>query len=463
MRKTSNRKTFVLDTNILLQSPNAIFAFDDNKVVITEAVLEELDKFKKDKDDKGVNARATTRILEQLRTSNKKKLTEGITINSGKGLLKIETNHQSIELPPNWDIKKADHRILQVCKALLDDKEEVHLVTNDLLLRIKADILGILAEGYNTDAAPVIDKQYTGRKVIYIRDDDFNKFIEEKSLPIYHLMATEYINEDYIKVKDFYPNEFLILNNSQSNTVLAKVDAKGKHIIPLQYAKYNPYGLKPKNVGQKFAIEALMSDVPLILIKGRAGTAKTTLSVAAGLDFVMEQNKFRRMLICRPAQQMSEDLGFLPGDEKEKIAPYMRPIFDSLEVLVDSDSKERYANEETLKNKIRYIFDKEYIDMQAVAFLRGRSIVQQYVLIDEAQNITITQAKAIVTRAGEGTKIVICGDPDQIDTPYLDTTNNGLSWLSEKMKGSSYCAQITMEDSECVRSKLAEDAIGRLI
>jgi PhoH-like ATPase len=457
------KKTYVLDTNVLLQNPEALFSFEDNKVVLTEAVLEELDNFKQKKDDLGVNARAVIRYLEKLRESGK--LTEGVALNDFGGSLIVETNHVDEQLPPNWDTKKADNRIIQVCKALKDKGENVHLVTNDLMERIKGDISLVCSEGFESNRAPKLDQQYNGRIEVYVKDSDFAKFYDEKSLPI-DTPLIEYDAETGEPIQfgeQLFANEFIILKNSQGNTALAKIDKQCRNIVKLNYEKYFPYGIKPRNVGQKFMIEALMSDCPLVILKGVAGTAKTLLSLAVGLDNITEKQEFRKILVCRPAIAMGgEDLGYLPGTEQEKIDPYMRPIYDNLEILVDSDPKQRYNSEEEMAGKVRYIMENDWIDMEACSFLRGRSISKQYIIIDEAQNLSQTQIKAIVTRAGEGTKIIIAGDPNQIDTPFLDTTNNGLSWLAEKMKGSSLCAQVTATDSECVRSKLAEEAIKRL-
>jgi PhoH-like ATPase len=210
------------------------------------------------------------------------------------------------------------------------------------------------------------------------------------------------------------------------------------------------------------ALLAPVNDIPLVIVKGPAGTAKTFYSLACGLQKVVEEKEYRKILVCRPTTTMDEDLGFLPGTENEKIAPYMRPIKDNLEVLVDSSANKRYENEKELSEKVQYLFEKEFITTEAVGFLRGRSIVKQWIIIDEAQNLTPKQAKAIITRAGEGTKIILVGDPEQIDNPFMDTRTNGLSYASSKMQGSPYCAQITLDGGECVRSKLSEDAAKRL-
>lgn len=233
------------------------------------------------------------------------------------------------------------------------------------------------------------------------------------------------------------------------------------------YKDINPLGITPRNIGQKFMLEALYcnaKDVPLVIIKGPAGTAKTLFSIAVGLQKILEENKndFRRILVCRPNVAMDEEIGYLPGTEQEKIAPFMRPIIDNLEILIDSDEKERYKNERELHDKIRELFDRRIITTEAVAFLRGRSIVKNWVIIDEAQNLTPKQVKAITTRIGEGSKLILIGDPEQIDHPFLDYRSNGLCYASERMKGSSLCSQITLKYDECERSALAHDASKRL-
>ena len=461
---TLDKKFFVLDTNILLDAPQALFAFDDNIVILTEAVLEELDSFKHNVNDLGIAARTVIRELENLRI--KGSLIDGVIVNNFDGYIKIEINHTDYELPHNWTLEKADHRILQVCKALQLQGHTVRLITNDILLRIKADILEIKAEGFLNEQVPKITHQYTGRTEIFISDEDLTQFFTAGKLNINKTDLYLYDNQGN-KFKynlPLYSHEFILLRSFNDATALGKIDHKCEYINKLVYNNFKPYGITPKNMGQQFMIEALMSDIPLVIIKSSAGSGKTLLTLAAGLELIIESNLYRKMLICRPTIELGgrETLGFLPGTEREKIDPYMRPVYDNLEVLVDSDSKARYSNENLLKNKIQYIFDKGYIDMQAVSFLRGRSIAKQFIFLDEAQGLSSLQMKAIVTRVGEGTKLVVCGDPQQIDLPFLSETNNGLSWLSERMKGSPYCVQVTAFDNECVRSKLAKEAINRL-
>lgn len=455
-------KTFVLDTNVLLQSPNSLLAFGDNKVVLTEAVLEELDKFKKDNSELGANARAVARFLDKLREQGR--LIDGVTMENG-GILKVESNHYDVQIPASWDKAKADNRILQVCKALQDAGENVQLITKDILERIKADIMDVVASDFENEQAPTLENQYKGRKDIYLMPDVLQKFKDDDGLALNDLNILNELGKPF--KEKLFPNEFLIIHSivNPKQTLLGIVDSSMKAIRPLFYDSMYPYGVTPKNVGQKFMQEALMasvSDIPLVIIKGPAGTAKTFYSLACGLQKVVEEREYRKILVCRPTTTMDEDLGFLPGTETEKIAPYMRPIKDNLEVLVDSNASKRYENEKELSEKVQFLFEKEYITTEAVGFLRGRSIVKQWIIIDEAQNLTPKQAKAIITRAGEGTKIIMVGDPEQIDNPFMDARTNGLSYAAEKMKGSKYCAQITLDGEECVRSKLAQDGASRM-
>lgn len=262
-------------------------------------------------------------------------------------------------------------------------------------------------------------------------------------------------------------NEFMILKSDTSTrkTLLGRV--AGQKIVPLKYKKSSPYGISPRNVGQYFMQEALMTDAehaPLVIIQGMAGTAKTFYSLAVGLDKVYNNpsNEYRRIIVCRPNAQFDDDIGFLPGDEKEKIAPLMRPIIDNLEQILDSDEEKRYEDEAELSDKIAEVFDRGIIQTEALNFIRGRSIVKTYLIIDEAQNMTPNQVKGIITRAGKDTKIILLGDPKQIDKPFLDEKTNGLSYAAKHMKGSPYCWQISLSADECERSVLAMDAVRRL-
>lgn len=457
------KKTYILDTNVILYSPGAIFTFGDNDVIIPEIVLEELDSFKKQKNDLGANARHAARIIDKLRREGK--LNSGVDIPGG-GKLRVEMNHYDTEIPPCWDKSKADNRIIQICKALKEQGENVCLITKDTFERIKADIVDIEVEDFYEKVVPENESQYTGRIDVYASNEKIsefyhNKFIEVKDV-VYYVET-----EDKYVVPNFYTNQFVTIhcNKNLKQTALGRFD--GKKIVNLYYKDNICLGISARNLGQKFMMEALFTDAdkaPLVIVKGPAGTAKTLFSLAVGLHKIMEcgTDQYRRILVCRPNVTMDEDIGFLPGTEEDKIAPFMRPVFDNLEILVDSDEKQRYKNEKELADKIGELFDRRIITTEAVAYLRGRSIVKNWVIIDEAQNLTPKQVKAITTRVGEGTKLILIGDPDQIDQPFLDSRSNGLCYASEKMKGSNLCYQVTLNYDECERSPLAYEASKRL-
>ena len=457
------KKTYVLDTNVILYSPAAIMSFGDNDVIIPEVVLEELDSFKKDKSDLGANARHAARLIDKLRKQGK--LNEGIELTNG-GKLRVEMNHYDTKMPTSWSKGKADNRIIQVCKGLKEQGEDVWLITKDIFQRIKADAVDINVEDFHEIFVPEYDNQYTGRIEVYTSLEKLQEFYSKKILQISDLLQYHEDSSEY-SIPIILTNQFLIIHSMENSkqTALGRYD--GKNIVPLYYKEIKPSGVVPRNVGQKFMLEALSLDAikaPLVIVKGPAGTAKTLFSLAVGLEKVLKSNSehYRRILICRPNVTMDEELGFLPGTEQEKISPFMRPIFDNLEILVDSDEKERYKNEKELLDKIKDLFDRRIITTEAVAYLRGRSIVKNWVIIDEAQNLSPKQVKAIITRIGEGTKLILIGDPEQIDHPFLDSRSNGLCYASEKMKGSDLCYQVTLKYDECERSPLAYEASMKL-
>ena len=457
------KRTYVLDTNVILYSPGAIFSFGDNHVVIPEVVLEELDSFKKDKNDLGANARHAARNIDKLRKQGK--LNKGVELPNG-GTLRVEMNHYDTELPEAWDKGKADNRIIQVCKGLKEQGEDVYLITKDIFERIKADIVDINVEDFYEKMVPEFESQYTGREDVYVSSEKVDEFYQKKVLDISDLLFYSEELQEYI-IPKLNINQFILLHalDNTKKTALGRYD--GNKIVPLYFKEMNPLGINAKNVGQKFMLEALFTDAdkaPLVIIKGPAGTAKTLFSLAVGLHKLLEDEggQYRKILVCRPNVTMDEEIGFLPGTEQEKIAPFMRPIFDNLQILMDSDEKERYKDEKELDDKIRELFDRRVITTEAVAYLRGRSIVKNWVIIDEAQNLSPKQVKAIVTRVGEGTKLILIGDPEQIDHPFLDSRSNGLCYASEKMKDSKLCYQVTLKYDECERSPLAYEASKRL-
>ena len=455
------QKTYILDTNVLIQAPYALQSFEDNHLVLPLAVLEELDGLKNVEGERGANARQVIRYLESLRTVGN--LLEGVSLPGG-GTLRLEVNCVDVKLPEGFPDHKNDNRILKVCLGLQNRKTPVILVTKDIVVRVKAQMLGIQAEDFTTEQAPVSEEQYTGRCEVFVAEKKFEDFKKKHITP-----------EDVYQVDEageklpvtLMPNQFVILKSDQSarKTQLGRFD--GKKIVPLSFHKKKPYGVSPRNVGQKFLQEALMADAegaPLVIVKGMAGTAKTFYTLAVGLHAMLEQEEpaYRRILISRPNAQFDDDIGFLPGDESEKIAPLLRPVVDNLELLVDQNEKERFSDERSLSGKVEELFDRGIVDAQALNFIRGRSISKTYLVIDEAQNLTPKQAKGIITRAGTGTKIILLGDPQQIDHPLLDERTNGLSYAAEKMKGSPLCWQVAMSAEECERSALAMDAVKRM-
>ncbi len=456
------KKIYVLDTNVLIQAPHALRCFDDNDVVLPLVVLEELDTHKRDEGERGANVREVIRLLELLR--EKGDLTKGVELQDG-ATLRVEKNFKDVELPKDMVEYKSDNRILRVCKGLSDTcKEEVILVTKDILMRIKAQILGVKSEDFTTEQVAGEGEQYSGRIDVYAPEDIFKDF-KKKGIPVSKVYCCDENGKQY--EPELYENEFVVVRADQSTNKTQMGRVCGNVIKKLEFEKSQPYGVKPRNAGQYFLQEALMqpADVaPLVIVKGMAGTAKTFYSLAVGLEKMINRptGEYRRILVCRPNSQFDDDIGFLPGDEQEKISPLMRPIIDNLEQLIDSNEEERYKDEKELQGKTDEVFERGIVQCEALNFIRGRSILKTYLIIDEAQNMTPSQAKGIITRAGKDTKIILLGDPNQIDRPFLDERTNGLSYASEHMKGSPLAWQITLSASECERSKLAMDAIGRM-
>ncbi len=436
------KKTFVLDTSILADYPHALFAFDDNDVCVADVTLEELDSLKTRGNDAGANARAAIRLIEALRLEGD--LTQGLTLPGG-GSFHIELNHRKVQLPPGWDDKKADNRIIRVCVGLARTRPQVILVSNDVSLRIKASSLGVEAQEYLAgQIIPRLNEQYTGRCTLTVPRGTIDAFYHRKELSAEHL-------QEVCGDLALQENQFVLLeaDGAPEHSALGRME--NGQLVALKYAKERMHGVSPRNAGQRFMQEALMMPcdrAPLVILKGAAGTAKTFFAIAAGLWQINRHHLYSHVLAVRPNIKFDEEIGFLKGSEEEKIAPLMRPIIDNINALFPGDPQ--------MPEKL-----EEYgtIVYQAMAFMRGRSITDTWIIVDEAQNMTPTQAFGIISRAGANTKIVLAGDPGQIDNPYLDATNNGLVYAAEKMKSSPLCWQITLDDSECVRSPLAREAV----
>lgn len=443
------KKKFLLDTNILMRSPNAIYVFEDNDVLICNTTLEELDDLKNKPGEIGYNAREAIRVLNSLREKTNN-LYEGVKL-PGSGTLKIvrDCTPEDAEklkgtLPTEWSLGKPDNRIIDTAI-----KNNAILVTNDISMLLKAQSTGLKTENFKNESVSDESLKYTGRNVVYAPNEVIVNLYKDGSIDYEDICDYENANLEI--------NEFLIIKDisNSSHTALGYFD--GKHILKLNYDNSRPYDVKPRNVGQRFAIEALMTpaeDVPLVILKGSAGTAKTFLSLACGLSQVTDYRNYKKVLLLRPNIKFDDDIGYLKGDEMDKILPLIRPCLDNLEALV-SNKDDTY---EESSDKVKELFDRGYVTAEALAYLRGRSISNTYILIDEAQNTTPNQMLGIITRAGVGSKIVIVGDPDQIDNPKVDKKNNGLVYAAERFKGSSLAMQLVFEDEECTRSKLALEA-----
>lgn len=439
------KKIFVLDTSVLLEDPYAIFAFEDNEVIIPIVVLEEIDRKKRLADDVGRNARLVSRTLDKLRENGN--LQNGVKLENG-GILKIELNHKHIERVQYYfhDITN-DNRIIAVALNLQKEEEQkdsprsVIMVSKDVLVRVKADTLGIPAQDYLTDNVIRNDLVYSGYETIKVPPtiiDSFyiNGFLDD---------SLEVFSNHY-----FYPNQFIVMKDEfgSSKSAIGYYNFQNKTFDQLKTIGKEVWGLQPRNVQQKMAIELLLNDsIPLVTLTGRAGTGKTLLALAAGLYKTEEIKKYNKLLVARPIVPMGKDIGYLPGDKDEKLRPWMQPIYDNLEYIFGT-YKEGSIDD--------ILVGLKNVEVEALTFIRGRSIPNQFIIIDEAQNLTKHEVKTIVSRVGEGSKIVLVGDPEQIDHPYLDSTNNGLSYLIEKFKEYAVAGHVKFEKGE--RSLLAEMA-----
>jgi PhoH-like ATPase len=431
------KKLFVLDTNVLLHDPRAINAFQDNDVVIPIVVIEELDKFKKGVDEIGRNARQVSRILDEYR--QKGNLSQGVRLDCG-GELRVELNHQSPQHLPNELIAtKADNRILATALNLKHDNLPVILVTKDTNLRIKADAVGLRAEDYESDTI-MIDELYSGEMELAVEPGAIEEFYARGELSAADPKP--------------HPNQFALIKNiaNPSQTALARYSQQKQALVPVLSVKHGVWGITARNKQQQFALDLLLNDdIRLVTLVGRAGTGKTLLALAAGLDRAIEARSFQRLVVSRPVFPMGKDIGFLPGDVEEKLRPWMQPIRDNLDFLVGSSAGPGRAKG---KKDLQSLFDLGMIEVEPLTYIRGRSMPNQYLIVDEAQNLTPHEIKTIITRAGEGTKVVLTGDPYQIDNPYIDSESNGLTYVVERFKEEPIAGHITLVKGE--RSDLAE-------
>lgn len=434
------KKIFVLDTNVLLHNAESVESFKDNIVVLPMAVIEELDKFKTHNDELGRNARQVIRRIDELRA--KGNLRDGVPLANG-GQLKIITSKQFND-DTGLGSDAVDNHIIRIAYGLHKQGEAVTFVSKDINARLKADALGIQAEDFENQKVN-FDDLYSGYSEIRVSGDLIDAFFKS------NILENTGIGN--------YPNEFLMMidEKNEKHTALARVVRHGvlKHLTN----KYDLFwSILARNKEQRLAFELLMDpSVQIVTLVGQAGTGKTLLALAAGLHVTLRNRSYDRILVSRPVIPMGKDIGYLPGAKEEKLSHWMQPIFDNLTYLlkdnVQSGTKSKKKPKLTPQEKVEKLLQENVIVLEALTYIRGRSIPGQYVIVDEAQNLTPHEVKTIISRAGEGSKMVLTGDPYQIDNPYLDASSNGLTYAAERLKNHEIHGHITLQKSE--RSNIA--------
>ena len=433
-------KIFVLDTNVILHDATCIHHFEDNEVVIPISVLEELDQFKRGNEQIHFNARDFLRSLDDLSTGSCDS-----ELKDGDGKIRVVVNH-------NWhpDVEASfqddcpDHRIINCAYKLHIDNpdREIILVTKDTNMRLKSRSLGLSAEDYSRDSIEDVRQVYTGSRLI--------EDVDSKEIDV--LYASYGVDGGEINcVIDPMANENFILRNGQKS-ILARFDPFDNKVVRVD--KPTAYGIMPRNAEQSFALHMLMDNrIQLVSLSGKAGTGKTLLALAAALEL---RSEYRQIFLARPIVPLSNrDLGFLPGDIQSKLDPYMQPLFDNLSVI-----RHQFKSNDKRSIKINELLEQNKLLITPLAYIRGRSLQKAFFIVDEAQNLTPHEVKTVISRAGEGTKVIFTGDIHQIDHPYLDKRSNGLTYLISRMKGQDVFAHITLEKGE--RSELAELASNLL-
>ncbi len=438
------RKNFVLDTNVLLHDPNSIYSFGDNNVVIPIYVIEEIDTFKRDLSELGRNARHVARILDSHRAEGS--LQQGVPLPKGGTLRVCFTNK---ELPKSMaDGQLMDNRILAVAIDLKEREKEnqVRFITKDTNLRIRADALGLNAQDYDTERVEITDL-YTGLAEVLVPGELVDQMYKPNA-------EIEVAHQDQL-----FPNQYILLKDeaNPSHSAMGRFNGARGRVVPLyRLLKEGVWGLRPRNMEQSFTLDLLLNDeIKLVTIVGKAGTGKTLLAIAAGLQKTTEESVFQKMLVSRPVFPLGRDIGYLPGDVEQKLNPWMQPIFDNVEFLMNLSRADKKAG-----RGYHELVDLGILEIEPLTYIRGRSIPNQYIIVDEAQNLTPHEVKTIITRVGDGTKIILTGDPFQIDNPYVDSTSNGLVHVVNRFKNEKIAGHITMTKGE--RSALAELAANLL-
>ncbi len=475
---------FVVDTNVLLHDPTALFVFQEHEVIIPLVVIEELDRFKRDEGDRGRNARECIRHLDRLRKMGR--LADGVRWGEAAetngldkpitamppsadktGVIRIEVGE--FPRPPMIKEDKADNHIiacaLGTAERLKGTGEEVVFVTKDLNARIKADALGLATEDFENKKVDA-QRLYTGSMTIDVDGDLIDELYRDRLLPLDRIEAQlRYTGEDGLtRRRTVYANQFVQLRDTddENHTGLARRLADTDHLIPVTGPRKPTFGILPRNLQQTMALDLLMDEeVRMVTLLGSAGTGKTLMAVAAGMAKVFNEERYDKMLVARPIMPMGRDIGYLPGTKDEKLGAWMQPIFDNIGYLLSTRSGPmQHAESQTTEQRITKLVDSGKLVLEPLTYIRGRSIPHQFMIVDEAQNLTPHEVKTIASRIGEGTKLVLTGDIGQIDNPYLDQASNGLSYAIERMKGLRIVGHVTMTKSE--RSELASLAASLL-
>ena len=428
-------KNYVLDTNVLLHDARAFYAFADNNVIIPIYVIEEIDTFKKDQNELGRNARQVARLLDQYRSqgglSNAQKMENGGTVR----VVLPKNPHKN----PSYDSRNMDQRILETALEVRDaDRDHpTILVTKDVNMRIRGDALGLDTVDFEPEKVS-IDELYAGSRDLSVNPGVVDTFFTEGSVAVTADPA-------------LHANEYLTLKEDVTGkSALGRYDVDQQKIVGVKKLREGVWGIKPRNKEQHFALDLLLNDdIKLVTLVGKAGTGKTLLAIAAGLQKVTEDQTFSKLLVSRPIFPMGRDIGFLPGDIEEKLNPWMQPIYDNLEFLLGLNKADKKDGRSYAE-----LVDMGFVEIEPLTYIRGRSLPNVFMIVDEAQNLTPHEVKTIVTRAGEGTKIILTGDPYQIDHPYLDSSNNGLTTVAERFKQEGLAGHIILTKGE--RSPLAE-------
>jgi PhoH-like ATPase len=428
------RKTFVIDTNVLLHDPDAISKFRDNDVIIPLNVLEELDSMKRFSDELGKNARHVIRYIDALKEKKAGDLHSGVKIENGiivRVLVDIKPEEKTaFPLSP----ERSANKILFAAYKLLETGEKVVIVSKDFVVRVKAEAIGLEVEDYE-NLKVSYDNLYRGYRKLEVPKREIDLFYKDGFLPI--------------DIADLLPNEYCLLSSPEQSSAICKYNPKTKQLEPLIKLARDIWGIQPLNLEQKCALDLLLrDDVKLVTLIGPAGTGKTLLALAAGLRKVFDEGAYSRILVSRPIVPLGKDIGYLPGTKEEKLFHWMQPIYDNLEFLCQSTSGESNGLETQ-----KWIMESKKIEMEAVTYIRGRSLPKMYMIIDEAQNLTPHEVKTIISRAGQGTKVVLTGDATQIDNPYLDKDSNALTFTVGKFKEYPIYGHVFLERTE--RSELA--------